>query len=91
MDVGNVARIHIRKIGSTPTQPQFFRRLGIAKDTLYTLSFKLRASKASTVAVRVSQDHNPWSACGLRTVFDVTEEWKDYSCVFVAEMSYNFV
>lgn len=83
----NVARLTVQKVGKTPNIPQFFRRFGVTEGTQYHLSFKLRASKACQVAVRVSQDHDPWQVAGLRTTLDATEEWQDYHYQFIASMT----
>ena len=83
----NAARLTVEKIGKTPNIPQFFRRLAVVEDTQYNLSFKLRASRAGQVSVRVSQDHDPWHVAGFKTTFDGTEQWQDYSYSFQANMT----
>lgn len=86
-DRGNVARLAIKKVGSTPNMPQFFRRLGVTAGTQYNISFKIRASRGSDVSVRVSQDHEPWHVVGCRTTFRATEEWQDHAYSFLANMT----
>lgn len=83
----NITRLTIRKIGATPNMPQFFRRFGVEHGVPYNLTFKLRVSRASQVAVRVSQDHAPWQVCGFRTTFAATEDWQDYAFSFCASMT----
>ncbi len=83
----NAARLTIRKIGKTPNIPQFFCRFGVTENTQYNLSFKLRASRAGQVSVRVSQDHDPWHVAGFRTTFDATEQWQTYWYSFQAAMT----
>ncbi|MEN6495864.1 MAG: carbohydrate binding domain-containing protein [Thermoguttaceae bacterium] len=83
----NVARLTIRRVGKTPNIPQFFRRVGVTEAVQYNLSFKLRASKACQVSVRVSQDHDPWHTAGFRATFGATEKWQEYSYRFIATMT----
>lgn len=83
----NICRLSIERLGKSPNIPQFFRRLAITEKTQYNLSFRLRASQASQVSVRVSQDHNPWHVCGFRTRLDAGPEWREYSYQFRADMT----
>ena len=83
----NICRLTIHKVGKTPNMPQFYRRLQVAEGKQYNLSFRMRASKASQVAVRLSQDHEPWQTCGLRETLDVAESWREYSYRFNGSMT----
>lgn len=80
-------RLTIRRLGKTPNMPQFYRRLKVTEGTQYNLSFRLRASAPSQVSVRISQDHDPWQACGLRTTLDATKTWREYAYQFKAIMT----
>jgi hypothetical protein len=84
---GSMSRLIVDKVGKTPNMPQFFRRLSIEEGVQYNLSFRLRASRASSVSVRVSQDHDPWHRCGFATTLKATPEWQDFSYTFLATMT----
>lgn len=82
------ARLTVDKIGFTPNMPQFYRgNLAVRKDQPYTLSFKLRVEKPAPLAVRLSQDHNPWHVAGFSTrITNATSAWQDYRYTFLANM-----
>ena len=83
----NFARLTVQRVGSSPNIPQFFRRFAVTEGVQYNLSFKLRASQATSVSVRISQDHDPWRVCGLRTTLDATQAWREYSYRFKASLT----
>ncbi|MDO4586499.1 MAG: cellulase family glycosylhydrolase [Planctomycetia bacterium] len=83
-NVGNILKIDIQKMGSESWIPQLHRNgLSVQGETLYTLSFKMRAKDISKVSVGVIENHAPWSDLGFRDEIDVSDQWKDYSFSFL--------
>lgn len=87
VDGPGFARLKIERIGSSPNMPQFFQRVGIVGEMPYRLSFKLRSTPASNVAVRISQDHDPWHVVGFRTTLDAGEEWQSHTIDFTGALT----
>lgn len=48
-------------------------------DQMYTISFKAKASKESTVDVGVMMNHDPWRNLGFSKHVKVGKEWQDFS------------
>lgn len=78
----------VEKRGNTPNMPQFGRGLFSVKSMQpFTLKLKMRADKATTVDIRLSQAHTPWQIAGLTvTGVQLTRSWQEYSFQFVANM-----
>lgn len=80
-------RIRVDKNGTISNMPQFYRT-GIEVKSMqpFTLRIKMRADRATTVKIRLSQHHAPWKTMGFQSDVQVGKKWKEYRFSFVASL-----
>lgn len=88
LDGTHFLRLHMEQRGITVNMPQFGRGLFSFKSMEpLTLKLKMRADKACSVDLRISQAHAPWQVAGLTVAgIQLTKKWQEFTFQFVSNM-----
>ncbi|MCL2745339.1 MAG: carbohydrate binding domain-containing protein, partial [Planctomycetaceae bacterium] len=84
-------RLTVHRNGKVSWTPQlYFRNLKLKAEAPYTLSFRVRSKTPFKINVSVYMDREPWDVLGMRSVIDLTPEWKTFTYRFYASQDCDF-
>ncbi|MDR1141520.1 MAG: carbohydrate binding domain-containing protein, partial [Planctomycetaceae bacterium] len=76
-NTNNVLRLDVRKKGKVDWHPQLTASgFSVQKDQIYTLEFKIKANRSTTLNVGLRMNHAPWEGLGFDTRLNLTTDWQ---------------
>ncbi|MDR0336767.1 MAG: carbohydrate binding domain-containing protein, partial [Planctomycetaceae bacterium] len=76
-NTNGVLRLDVRKKGNVDWHPQLIASgFSVQKNQLYTLEFKIKANRNTTLNVGLRMNHEPWEGLGFDTRLNLTTDWQ---------------